>query len=137
MGLLESAKDELRPLTEWVFKQNRHVAKRSLDEVWDWTARRDAFRAAFAQMWHETGTADSQPIDVLLCPLYVGTAARLNESKYWNYSLLFNLLDYPGVSFPVTTVSPNLDPADIDFQPMGDVDLSIHNLCASSSRSPS
>ncbi|KAH6962456.1 amidase signature domain-containing protein [Ilyonectria sp. MPI-CAGE-AT-0026] len=128
LDLLDRAKEELRPLTEWALKQNPYMAKRSLDEVWDWTARRDAFRALFAQMWNETGTANSQAIDVLLSPLYVGAAARLGESKYWNYSLLWNVLDYPGVSFPVTTVEPDLDPADHHFQPKRDEDLSIHNL---------
>ncbi|CAG9981830.1 unnamed protein product [Clonostachys byssicola] len=128
LNLLDDGKEELRPLTEWIFKHNPHKAKRSLQEVWDWTAKRDEFRGKFAHAWHKTGAVDSHPIDVLLTPLYIGPPAKLDESKYWNYSLLFNLLDYPGVSFPVTTVDPTLDPIDVDFLHKGDIDLETHKL---------
>ncbi|RSL74472.1 hypothetical protein CEP51_011554 [Fusarium floridanum] len=128
LNLLKDGKEDLMPLTEWIFKSNPYMAKRSLQEVWDWTAKRDTFRGMFAQAWNATGAADSHPVDVLLSPLYIGAAGRLNESKYWNYSLLWNVLDYPGVSFPVTAVDPCLDPVDTDFSPKGEADLASHRL---------
>lgn len=41
---------------------------------------------------------------MLLCPANASLASAHRESKYWGYSSVFNLLDYSGVTLPVSTV---------------------------------
>jgi amidase len=42
----------------------------------------------------------------------------------------WNLLDYPGVVFPVTTVNPDLDVADANYAPINPQDAFVHNMYA-------
>ncbi|GAC93893.1 probable amidase [Pseudozyma hubeiensis SY62] len=55
---------------------------------------REAFRKEFLQAWNERG------LDCLLCPVMCSTAPRPGTIKYWGYTSVFNLVDYPGVVFP-------------------------------------
>lgn len=55
---------------------------------------RDAFRIAFAEDWN------AQNVDVVLAPVFVGPACAHDSAFYWNYTALWNFVDYPGVVFP-------------------------------------
>jgi Asp-tRNA(Asn)/Glu-tRNA(Gln) amidotransferase A subunit family amidase len=61
-------------------------------------------------------------IDALLCPVGPGTAPKHNTAKYWNYTSQWNLLDYPGLVFPVTTVDKDLDAWKGDEEILGELD---------------
>ena len=48
-------------------------------------------------------------MDVILCP-YLPTPPSLVETcRYWGYTSIWNLLDYPAAVFPVTVVDPKID----------------------------
>lgn len=49
-------------------------------------------------------------------------AADCSMTAHWN------LLDYPGVVFPVTTVDPDLDVADVNYAPKNAQDSWVHSL---------
>ena len=53
--------------------------------------------------WNASG------IDVLLCPVTPGAAPPLDCSRYWGYSSVWNLLDYPALVFPVSRVDLHID----------------------------
>lgn len=55
---------------------------------------REAFKKEFLQRWNEL------ELDCLLCPVMGSTAPRPGTIKYWGYTSVFNLVDYPGVVFP-------------------------------------
>jgi amidase len=45
---------------------------------------------------------------VILCPPGPGPAPELGTSKYWSYTSIFNLVDYPSAVFPTgRAVSPD------------------------------
>jgi len=67
-------------------------------------------------------------VDAILCPPSFGAAPPHGQSKYWGYTANWNLLDYPGVVFPVTTVDPQKDPKDVDYKPKNDEDKFCHEL---------
>lgn len=50
-------------------------------------------------------------VDVILCPVGPGPAPRLGTSKYWSYTSVWNLLDWPALVFPATTVDATKDAA--------------------------
>lgn len=55
---------------------------------------------------------------------------RHSRKRLADYSATahWNLLDYPGVVFPVTTVDPDLDVADVNYAPKNAQDSWIHSL---------
>ncbi|GFZ50431.1 Putative amidase C550.07 [Saitozyma sp. JCM 24511] len=80
------------PLTKWIMEQNTQT--RSALEVFELVKRREAFRFEYNAHFL---LAD---IDVILCPPGPGPAPELGTSKYWGYTSIFNLVDYPSAVFP-------------------------------------
>ncbi|KAJ8591601.1 amidase [Rhizopogon salebrosus TDB-379] len=99
--LLAEGGEEMLPLTEWVISPP-HVRAHDAAQVWKLRATRDAFRREYSDHWR------SQNVDVVLCPPFPGTASRHDTAKYWGYTAIWNLLDYPGTAFPSGLVA---DPA--------------------------
>lgn len=89
---------------------------------------RDEYRAAYARAWNATSEADGKEVDVILCPASYGAATPHEQSKYWGYTAHWNLLDYPGAVFPVTTVDSSKDIKDVDYEPKNDQDRFIYNM---------
>ncbi|EPS42229.1 hypothetical protein H072_3933 [Dactylellina haptotyla CBS 200.50] len=88
------------PLSEWILTQP-NVPKppgHTAEKLWQLTLQRDDFKKEFLAKWLKSG------IDVLLCPVGPGVAPRLGTAKYWGYTSLWNLLDYPAAVFPVSQV---------------------------------
>lgn len=71
---------------------------------------------------------DGRMVDVILCPASPGVAPRHDTARYWGYSSQWNLLDYPGVVFPVSKVDKR-DVQEKGFEPMTDVDEDHWQLC--------
>ncbi|KAH7338525.1 amidase signature domain-containing protein [Pyrenochaeta sp. MPI-SDFR-AT-0127] len=92
-----------RPLSEWIIKENPCVKKLSIGELAYWLEEREAYRKDYALHWNKHG------IDALLCPTGPGVAPKHNSAKYWNYTSQWNLLDYPGLVFPVCNVDKTQD----------------------------
>jgi len=88
---------------------------------------------------------------VILCPPSFGAATPHEQSRYWGYTCKFalvlvldtrhpiceltakntahwNLLDYPGVVFPVTQVDSQLDPVDTGYMPKNKQDAFVHSM---------
>lgn len=85
-------------------------------------------------MWNETATGKGQNygmVDVILCPVGPGVAPKHNTAKYWGYTALWNLLDYPAVVFPVSNANQNIDILPKDFRPMSGKDEENRALCES------
>ncbi|KAF2128547.1 amidase [Dothidotthia symphoricarpi CBS 119687] len=105
---IESSGEPWRPLSEWIIKENPCVKKLSVGELAYWYEEREAYRKEYALHWNKYG------IDALLCPVGPGVAPKHNTAKYWSYTSQWNLLDYPGVVFPVSQVDKATDVWDDD-----------------------
>jgi amidase len=114
-------------LSSWVITDNPHVSYLDIEGVWQWTSKREQFRAEYAELWNATakgtkmsngggkaggmGNGDGKAteyndmIDVILCPAGPGVAPPLDCAKYWGYTSLWNLLDFPALVFPVSRLS--------------------------------
>ncbi|ODV96527.1 hypothetical protein PACTADRAFT_64844 [Pachysolen tannophilus NRRL Y-2460] len=72
---------------------------------------------------------DAQGIDYILCPTYVSVAAKPDVIKYWGYTNLWNILDYPSVIFPTgLKVNPDLDVVDKSYKPRNEYEAYEHFL---------
>lgn len=89
---------------------------------------REEYRRAYAHAWTKTGEQDGQEIDVIIGPPSFGAAMPHDQSRYWGYTANWNLLDYPGVVFPVTTVDPEKDPKDMEYVPKNSEDQFVHEM---------
>jgi len=61
-------------------------------------------------------------MDVILCPAYPMPAPVHGTSRYWGYTSLWNLLDYPAITFPVTRVDREKDGQAPGYIPQNDSD---------------
>ncbi|KAJ1035276.1 hypothetical protein NDA13_000696 [Ustilago tritici] len=109
----KSTGEPLLPLTQYILSQpfvrsatadleadsSNNAASPKLDEMsvtelWAAVRAREAFRKEFLKRWNEL------ELDCLLCPVQGNVAPRPGMIKYWGYTSVFNLVDYPGLVFP-------------------------------------
>jgi Asp-tRNA(Asn)/Glu-tRNA(Gln) amidotransferase A subunit family amidase len=91
-------------------------------------AQRNAYRQEYNDHWLLTGAHDSHPVDAIVCPVGPGAASPHETSKYWCYTSQWNLLEYPAVSFPATTVDQDLDIKEVGYTPRNDQDKFNYDL---------
>lgn len=91
---LAAAGEPMYPLTEWILRDAAEQSELSGMEVYQQRRQRDQFRCDFASHW------ESQDVDLIICPAFVGPACTHETSWYWNYTALWNYLDCPGVVVP-------------------------------------
>jgi len=125
-----------RPLTTWIIKDNPCVKKLRMEDLWYWLEEREEYRKEYARVWNDTafqkdGRAweSGEPVDVVLCPVGPGVAPRHGTAKYWGYTAVWNLLDYPAVVFPVDKVNAKVDLVERGYKPINEVDRENWELC--------
>lgn len=115
-GLCDSVGEPLLPLSVWCLKENPRVRKLTIEELWALNTEKYKYKSEYNSHWKASG------IDVLLCPSLPGTAQPHATSKYWCYTSQWNLLDYPGITFPATVVDQELDKPITGYKSTCDVD---------------
>ncbi|PNS18380.1 hypothetical protein CAC42_6197 [Sphaceloma murrayae] len=86
--------EPIHPLTTHILADAESSTEMTATEISKLRVERDAFRCAFADHWNE------QDVDFVLCPMFVGPACMHDTSWHWNYTALWNFVDYPGIVFP-------------------------------------
>lgn len=56
-------------------------------------------------------------VDYILCPAYVGPAAKLGDGHYIPYTAIWNVLDQPAITFPTGLKVEPTDTPYFDFRP--------------------
>ncbi|KAE8395864.1 amidase signature domain-containing protein [Aspergillus alliaceus] len=110
------------PLTAWTLRDTPGIEELDLQGVWGWTLKREMFRYSYLQEWNSV----APEMDVILCPAYPTPAPLLDTSRYWGYTSIWNLLDYPAIVFPVTKVDPRRDAKDNTYTPRNEFDSWAH-----------
>ena len=118
------------PLTEWILNQP-NVKKRTWIEMNELICERETYRARYAQTWNERETSLNCSIDCLIAPVAPCAAPLHGTSKWWGYTSVWNLLDYPSVVFPVTTVDLVKDQLEVDYKPRNTLDEEYYKLYTS------
>jgi len=111
--IMTDAGEPILPLTEWVMKAPQ-IKPRTLKESWELHYHKGAFQKEYLQNW---SSALEVP-DFIVGPVGPSAAPRHETSRYWGYTAIFNLLDYPACSFPTGLFcSPELHPEDPEYTP--------------------
>jgi amidase len=128
LGRINDAGEPVLPLTNFIINEQPSVTRLSMHELWKRTAERDQYRDFYARTWTARGKAEGREADIILCPPSFGAATPHDQSKYWGYTSQWNLLDYPGAVFPVTTVDAAKDPKDTSYTPKNPKDQFCYDL---------
>lgn len=115
------------PLTEWILNQP-NVKKRTWIEMNELIGKREAYRARYAEIWNERESSLNCAIDCLIAPVAPFAAPLHGTSKWWGYTSVWNLLDYPAAVFPVTTVDLLKDQLELDYKPRNSLDEEFYKL---------
>ncbi|PNY25233.1 uncharacterized protein TCAP_04811 [Tolypocladium capitatum] len=91
---LAEAGEPVLPLTEWILADASRGPPLDSFGVLQQRLDRDEFRCNFSQHW------ESQDVDLVICPSFVGPACAHETAWYWNYTAFWNYVDYPGVVVP-------------------------------------
>lgn len=91
---LAAGGDPILPLTEWILKDATENGEITLHQFLQQRQQMDEFRCTFSEHW------ESQDVDLLIFPVFVGTACFHDTAWYGIYTSLWNYLDYPGISVP-------------------------------------
>ncbi|KAH8899771.1 amidase [Thozetella sp. PMI_491] len=112
--MMAATGEPMMPLTEWIMG-NPGVKNLSREELEYWLEEREEYRLEYAKAWNETGKWDektsrwTEVVDAVICPVGPGTANWHGTAKYWTYSAVWNLLDYPALAFPAGKVDKMVD----------------------------
>ncbi|CAF1229066.1 unnamed protein product [Adineta steineri] len=129
-NLIAETNEQLLPLTEWIFNQP-NVKKRNWAEMNELISERENYRNQYAKIWNEREEALNCSIDCLLTPVGPSAAPQHGTAKWWGYTSIWNLLDYPAAVFPVTTVDLVKDQIEVDYKPRNSLDKENHELYTS------
>lgn len=99
-------------------------------QLWQVQKLRKDIRKEYLDHWEatvsETGTG--RPVDAIICPASSYAATPHGKNRYTNYTTVWNALDYPATTFPVTTVDPTLDAKKPPHVFYDDFDKGIYNM---------
>jgi amidase len=90
--------EELRPLTAWMMEECQKNEKLIGSTQQKRRAARDTFRQLYSTHWN------ASDVDVVIAPVTPSVAPPLDTSRYWPYTAVWNLLDYPAIVFPASSM---------------------------------
>lgn len=94
----EQTGEPLHKLTAWAL-DHEEVKHYTIPELCAARAARASYKQAFADHW------DKLRLDAVLCPFYPAPAPAHCTAKYWTYTCLWNVVDFPGIVFPTGLVA--------------------------------
>lgn len=106
--LLSDSGEPLTKLTKWCLNYGEGANALSVAENRDLNYIRDNLRQDYTLFMVEN------KIDFILCPAYNNVAPKVEEVYNWSYTSLFNLLDFPGLTFQTGLFQdPSIDKWDL------------------------
>ncbi|KAJ5167171.1 uncharacterized protein N7482_005952 [Penicillium canariense] len=114
--LLEQTGEPFRP----EMKAYAEASELGVHEMWQLQLERNTTCKAYLDRWNKTG------IDAILCPTTPYSGVENGKFAYIGYTGVFNVLDYPAVSFPCGVYADKvIDAAYADNEPLSEVDTQI------------
>lgn len=94
-AVIDEGKEVVHPLTKWILRagSRENLTNSELQAL---KTARNRYRKNYSHYWNSTG------VDVVLSAVYQDTAPPPDTSTYWMYTAIWNLLDYPAISFPAS-----------------------------------
>lgn len=89
------------------------------------------YRTQYKSYWNSVGelTKSGRQPDGIIMPVAPTLAVRHGEFRYYGYSAIANVLDYPGGVFPVTFGDSGLDAVHEDLEILSPMDQEVQQTC--------
>jgi amidase len=81
----------------------------SVYEYWQLNKRKAAAQKGYLDKWNAVRSPSGKPVDVLLSPTLPHTTVPHRKFRWVGYTKIWNLLDYPALTFPVDKVRADQD----------------------------
>jgi len=96
-------------------------------EMWQLHLERTAFAKKYLDRWNASveRTSTGRPIDGIILPVTPFAASLKGKYKHVGYTGVWNILDYPAATFPVTRADASVDVKDPDYKPVSELDKDI------------
>ncbi|KAF8425288.1 amidase signature domain-containing protein [Tirmania nivea] len=92
-----------------------------MNELWDLQLKKWNYQIEYLEQWRLRESEIGKEIDAFIMPVSPAAAVRHNQSKYYGYSSVINLLDWTSVVVPVTFADKAVDKRK-DHQPLNKID---------------
>lgn len=96
--------------------------KIDLNAMWDIQIKKYEYQQEYLAIWMERNE-----INAWIHPVAPHAAIRHNQYKYYGYTSVINLLDYPAVVVLVTFAEKEIDIKDLNYKAINDLDMQVHN----------
>lgn len=116
---IASAGEPLIPHVEALVNKGKPI---SVYEYWQLNRERMDLQKNYLDKWNTAQSPSGKPIDVLLSPTLPHVAVPHRSVRWVGYTKIWNLLDYPAVTFPVDEVRAEKDDVQSDYQPRNELD---------------
>ncbi|CAG7946002.1 unnamed protein product [Penicillium salamii] len=98
---IEAGGEPMIPHVEMLVNRGKAI---SVYEYWQLNKRKIAAQKRYLDQWNGVRSKSGQAVDVLLSPTLPHTTVPHRKMKWVGYTKIWNLLDYPAVTFPVDRV---------------------------------
>ncbi|KAL3479438.1 amino acid/polyamine transporter [Aspergillus californicus] len=100
----------------------------SVYEYWQLNRERMDLQKKYLDKWNAVRSPSGKPVDILLSPTMSHVAVPHRSVRWVGYTKIWNLLDYPAVTFPVDQVRAEKDVLPSGYQPRNELDMWNWNL---------
>ncbi|KAB8267666.1 amidase signature domain-containing protein [Aspergillus minisclerotigenes] len=94
----------------------------SVYEYWQLNKQKVALQKRYLDKWNAIRSPSGRPVDILLAPTTPHPAVPHRRLRWVGYTKIWNLLDYPAVTFPVDEVRVAVDGVLKTYQPRNELD---------------
>ncbi|OQD86181.1 hypothetical protein PENANT_c008G11305 [Penicillium antarcticum] len=100
----------------------------SVYEYWQLNKQKVAAQKNYLDKWNAVQSPSGRLVDVLLSPTLPHTTVPHRKFRWVGYTKIWNLLDYPALTFPVDKVRADLDVMPVGYEPRNQLDEWNRNL---------
>ncbi|KAE8377895.1 amidase signature domain-containing protein [Aspergillus bertholletiae] len=94
----------------------------SVYEYWQLNKQKAALQKRYLDKWNSIQSPSGKPVDILLAPTTPHPAVPHRKMRWVGYTKIWNLLDYPAVTFPIDEVRVAVDGIQNTYQPRNELD---------------
>ncbi|KAK1252279.1 hypothetical protein MKX08_003466 [Trichoderma sp. CBMAI-0020] len=117
-AICEKGGEAVLPLTEWIINECQKGRAAVAPSPEGLKEARDAYRQAYSDHWNQFD------VDVVLAPIYPSVAGPHGATRYWGYTAIWNLLQYPAVAMPAAKLVGGASAAELrgEYTPKNDLE---------------
>ncbi|CAF4282928.1 unnamed protein product, partial [Rotaria magnacalcarata] len=92
-----------------------------LETLWKLQSEKYTYQKEYLNFWQQ-----QSHIDGWILPVAPHTAVRHGDYKYYAYTSVINLLDWPAMTIPVTFADKEIDVKDMQYKSINDLDAKVY-----------